>query len=131
MATVRLSLPAEDDLAHILAASEDHWGLDARRRYASLIAAAMRAVGADPSGPLTRDRSELWAGIRSFHIRHATVGRAEDRAGRPVHILYFREGETGVIEIVRVLHERMEPGRHISKGQAASSNPPRAPRSRR
>lgn len=32
---------------------------------------------------------------------------------RPIHVLYYRVAQKGVIEIVRVLHERMEPSRHL------------------
>jgi toxin ParE1/3/4 len=32
---------------------------------------------------------------------------------RPVHVLYYRVAQGGAIEIVRVLHERMEPSRHL------------------
>jgi toxin ParE1/3/4 len=31
----------------------------------------------------------------------------------PVHILHYRIVEPGLVEIVRVLHEHMEPSRHI------------------
>ena len=34
---------------------------------------------------------------------------------RPVHVLYYRVAKKGVIEIVRVLHERMEPSRHLDE----------------
>jgi toxin ParE1/3/4 len=71
MARYRLSRLAEGDLAHILAASEERWGTQGRRRYAAIIAAAMRKVAADPNGPATRDRAELSPGVRSFHIRHS------------------------------------------------------------
>jgi plasmid stabilization system protein ParE len=30
-----------------------------------------------------------------------------------VHVVFFRVADAGVVEIVRVLHERMEAGRHI------------------
>jgi len=33
----------------------------------------------------------------------------------PVHVLYYRVAEEGVIEIIRVLHERMEPHRHLDE----------------
>jgi hypothetical protein len=33
----------------------------------------------------------------------------------PVHVLYYRVAQKGVIEIVRVLHERMEPSRHLDE----------------
>jgi toxin ParE1/3/4 len=30
-----------------------------------------------------------------------------------VHVLYYRVADDGVIEIVRVLHDRMDPRRHL------------------
>jgi hypothetical protein len=33
-----------------------------------------------------------------------------------VHILYFRVIRPGLIEIIRILHERMEPGRWLEAG---------------
>lgn len=73
----------------------------------------MRKVAAEPEGSAARDRAELRPGIRSFHLRHA---RREDREGRvrcPVHVLYYRAVAPDLTEIVRVLHERMEPSRHL------------------
>ena len=32
---------------------------------------------------------------------------------KPVHVLFYRVLKSGLVEIVRVLHERMEPSRHI------------------
>jgi toxin ParE1/3/4 len=34
---------------------------------------------------------------------------------RPVHVLYYRIAQEGVIEIVRVLHEKMDPSRHLDE----------------
>jgi toxin ParE1/3/4 len=48
MARFRLSRLAEADLAYILATSEERWGTEARRRYAALLAAAMRKAAGDP-----------------------------------------------------------------------------------
>ena len=73
----------------------------------------MRKVAAEPEGPTTRDRTELFRGIRSFHLRNARTGDAEAKPGRPVHVLDYRAGRPGLVEIVRVLHERMEPSLHI------------------
>lgn len=73
----------------------------------------MRKIAADPDDPTTRNRNDLLPGIRSLHLRHA---RRERRAGsvrQPVHVIYYRVSEPGVVEIVRVLHERMEPSRHL------------------
>lgn len=110
MARFRLSGPAKADLARILAASVARWGAPSRRRYAALLATAMRRIAADPTEPTTADRRELHPRLRSFHIRHA---RAGEGVKNPVHVLYYREAAPGLIEIVRVLHERMEPSRHM------------------
>jgi toxin ParE1/3/4 len=113
MARYRLSPLAEADLASILATSRRGWGAEGRRRYAALLAAVMRRVAAEPEGPATRERAELRPGIRSFHLRYARGEDPKGRVRRPVHVLYYRGVEPGLIEIVRVLHERMEPSRHL------------------
>jgi toxin ParE1/3/4 len=113
MARFRLSAPARADLAHILATSAERWGTEGRRRYAAVLSAAMRKVAADPTGRLTRDRSELSPGIRSFHVRYARGNVPEAKVKEPVHILYFRVVQPGTVEVVRVLHERMDPSRHV------------------
>jgi toxin ParE1/3/4 len=113
MARFRIAQPAQSDLANILAISAERWGTDGRRRYALFLAAAMRAVAANPEGPLTQSRNELSPGLRSFHVRHARVKAAQAKVKKPGHVLYYRAIQPGVIEIVRVLHERMEPSRHF------------------
>ena len=115
MARFRLSSPARAYIAQILAVSAERWGLESRRRYAALLAAAMRKVAAQPTGTSTRDRAELSRGVRSFHLRHARLdGEAPVR--QPVHVLFYRVVRPELVEIVRVLHERMEPSRHLSAG---------------
>ncbi|MGH7814383.1 MAG: type II toxin-antitoxin system RelE/ParE family toxin [Candidatus Binataceae bacterium] len=113
MGRYRLSAPAQRDLSEILAGSAERWGIEGLRRYKSAIVAAIRTVAANPKSPLTRARAELGPGIRSFHIRLARTGDPAAKVKRPVHILYYREAEAGWIEIVGILHERMEPSRHL------------------
>jgi toxin ParE1/3/4 len=113
MARFLISRPAQADLTQILASSAERWRIEARRRYTALLAAAMRRVAAEPEGPTTKNRSEIARGIRSFHLRHARVDKPEAKVRRPVHVLYYRVVRSGLVEIVRVLHERMEPSRYI------------------
>jgi toxin ParE1/3/4 len=75
----------------------------------------MRQVAAEPEGPLTKKRLELRSGIRSFHVRYARRSAEGIGVRRPVHVLYYRVVQEEVIEIVRVLHERMEPSRHLDE----------------
>jgi toxin ParE1/3/4 len=110
MARFKISQAAQDDLETILASSEQRWGVDARERYATLLVAAMRKIARDPSGAVTKARDELLPGIRSLHSRFA--GR-RGLVQQPVHVLFFRLNGPE-IEIVRVLHERMDPLTHLT-----------------
>jgi toxin ParE1/3/4 len=114
MARFRLARPAQIDLARILSISAERYGADGRQRYAAVLAAAMRQIAAEPDGPLSKKRPELRSGIRSFHVRHARRS-AEAGVRHPVHVLYYRVDRKGVIEILRVLHERMEPSHHLDQ----------------
>jgi toxin ParE1/3/4 len=115
MARFRLARPAQIDLANILAPSVERWGAEGGRRYAAVLAAAMRQVAAEPDGPLTRKRPDLRSGIRSFHLRYSGRSTEGVKVRRPVHVLYYRVAEEDVIEIVRVLHEKMDPIRHLDE----------------
>jgi toxin ParE1/3/4 len=113
----RLSDPAKADIASVLRASETTYGTEARTRYRALLTAAMRRIAAEPLGLPMVDRSELSAGVRCFHIRHSRHESGEAPVGDPVHVIFLRVLSPGLIEIVRVLHERMEPSRHLTSGQ--------------
>lgn len=109
MARFRVSALAQADIRGILTTSAGRWGTLGRRRYAAALAAAMRAVAADPEGPTTRSRSDVMPGVRSFHLRHVRARTHEAKVGSPVHLIYYRVVSRDLVEIVRVLHERMDP----------------------
>lgn len=113
MGRYRLSEPAKADIASVLRTSEMRHGLQARIRYRALLTAALRRIAAEPTGISTVDRSDLLDGIRSFHIRHSRAESREAPVGDPVHVIFYRAVAPGLVEIVRVLHERMEPSRHF------------------
>jgi toxin ParE1/3/4 len=115
MARYRLAGPAQADLVNALATSAERWGVEGHRRYVTLLVTAIRQVARDPEGLLTRQRSELGRHLRSSHIRHARGIPATAKVRRPARVLYYRVSRDGVIEIVRVLHERMEPSRHLDE----------------
>lgn len=113
MARYRLSAPARSDIASVLRASEDMHGVEARIRYRALLTAALRRIAADPEGRSTVARGELIENMRSYHVRHSRNESREKPVGNPVHVIYYRVIEPGLVEVVRVLHERMEPQRHL------------------
>ena len=60
------------------------------------------------------DRFEdYWTDLRSFHVRHARQNGRTPSVKRPVHVIYYRVAEPGLVEIARILHERMEPARQF------------------
>jgi toxin ParE1/3/4 len=78
-----------------------------------MFAAAMRKMAAGPEGPTTRAGTELARGLRSFHLQYARAEAPRAKVRRPVHILYYRVITPELIEIVRVLHERMDSSRQL------------------
>jgi toxin ParE1/3/4 len=113
VARYRLSDPAKADIASVLRSSDTVHGAAARIRYRALLTAAMRRVAADPQGRSSTDRSEICEGVRSFHIRHARSESREAQVNDPVHVLFYRMREPGIVEIISFLHERMEPSQHV------------------
>jgi toxin ParE1/3/4 len=112
VAKVRLSRSARADVARILAASMSRWGAEARRRYEALLAAAIRQLAVAPEGPGTTQRTDLPRDLRSFHLRHTRIA-ASDRVRAPVHVIYYRVPRADLIEVVAVLHDRMDPTLHL------------------
>jgi toxin ParE1/3/4 len=115
MARYRVSRPARADVTRILAVSAEMGGAEGERRYSALLAAAMRQAASDPQGRMTRDRGELLRGLRSLHLRHVRIVDLANRVKRPVHSVYYRAVAPDLIEIMRVLHERMEPSLHLGE----------------
>jgi toxin ParE1/3/4 len=113
MARYRLSSPAKADVVSILLLSETNYGPEARIRYRALLTAALRRIAADPDGPTSLDRSEVRSGLRSLHVRHCRIDSRERPVRGPVHVVFYQALEPGLVEVVRVLHERMEPSRHV------------------
>jgi toxin ParE1/3/4 len=117
LARYRLSDPAKADIAAILYDSEVLFGVEARIRYRGLLTAALRRVAADPLGLSTADRSEVLVGLRSLHSRHCRMESRQAPVARPVHVLFYRPAGHDLVEIVRVLHERMEPTRYVTSSE--------------
>ncbi|MBA3821038.1 MAG: type II toxin-antitoxin system RelE/ParE family toxin [Deltaproteobacteria bacterium] len=113
MATFRLSALARADVSAIATTSGERWGAEASRRYLRLIAEALWRIADDPHGLGTRDRADVLAGIRSLALRQLREVAGRLKVKRPVHVLYYRVARDAVVEVVRVMHERMDPGRHL------------------
>lgn len=112
----RVAHRAQTDLMIILGNGAEKWGAEASRRYGMALMRAMRQVASNPEGRLTRPRPEIRPGLRSFHLRHVRQNGRTPAVKRPVHVIYYRLAEPGLVEIARILHERMEPARQFETG---------------
>jgi len=111
----RLTEAAAADIADVLRETSRQFGPAQRQKYAALIERAIEMVAEQPDRPGSRQREDLAAGVRSFHIEIAA-----GRRGAAAHVVYYLRGGLddgceGVI-IARLLHERMEPLRHLTRG---------------
>jgi toxin ParE1/3/4 len=86
----------EVDLREIAAYTEREWGPSKRRAYLDALSSHIGALADNPSRGIARD--DVQPGYRS------------SRVGR--HVIFYRPVGTG-IEVVRVLHEKMDIERHV------------------
>ena len=103
MARLIRSALAKQDIAEVLQYTRQHWGEDKAREYRDLIREALGVIASDPQRG--RPRGEVRPGILGYPI--AQPGR------NARHILFYRVGPTGEVEIVRFLHDSMDFDRHL------------------
>ncbi|MBK1633170.1 plasmid stabilization protein ParE [Thiohalocapsa halophila] len=98
MVEIHKQVAAEDDLVAIWRYSFETWGVEQADRYLDELNKGIDALAGNPG--LGSDCGHIRAGYRRLRIRH--------------HSVYYRLKATR-IEVVRVLHERMDADRHLSK----------------
>jgi toxin ParE1/3/4 len=104
----RLTPAAAGDIDAILDESLRQFGIRQVARYAELITQAIDMLCAEPLHVASRLRDDLLPNMRSFHVEHAA-----GRRGAAAHILYYRVEPDGMIVILRLLHQSMDPTRHL------------------
>ncbi|WP_349371190.1 hypothetical protein [Salinarimonas sp.] len=109
-----LTMAAERDIEEILTTTLTVFGEIQLDSYTEIIDKGLDLVGADPNRAGSSDRSELAAGVRSFHLELAA-----GRSGGGAHCLYYiagtlSNGSDGAI-VLRALRERMEPKNRIAR----------------
>ncbi len=97
MARFRISKAAVRDLVAIGRYTRDRWGDEQCAKYLGEIDASIAALAQKPE--LGRPRDDIRAGCRGYH------------QGR--HVIFYRVAKDGVVESVRILHDRMLPERHL------------------
>jgi toxin ParE1/3/4 len=104
---VRLSAAAELDFANILKWTTENFGVRQSRAYRNTLVQAIGELADGPDVVGSRTRDEIMPGLRTLHVaRHGRRGS---------HFLMYRISPRGAIEIVRILHDRMDIQRHIAE----------------
>jgi toxin ParE1/3/4 len=109
VARFRLARPAQIDLANILATSVERWGM---RLFLPTRCGRSRW---NQKAHLRRSEPNSVQVSTASTSRHARRTSDTAKVRRPVHVLYYRVAPESVIEIVRVLHEKMDPSRHLDE----------------
>jgi toxin ParE1/3/4 len=106
---VRLGAAAELDFANILKWTTENFGPKQARAYRHTVIQAIAELAGGPDVVGSRNREEIMPGLRTLHVaRHGRRGR---------HFLMYRAVTENTIEIVRILHDSMDPSRHLPFGQ--------------
>ena len=108
--TVRLVAVSERDYLEVIQRSAQDFGPLQAEVYAQTLALALDALR--ENGPLTigvKPREDIGAGIFTLH-----AARFKRKAS---HFLVFRVLEIRTIEVLRILHDRMDLARHITLEQ--------------
>jgi toxin ParE1/3/4 len=110
---VRLGAAAELDFANIIKWTAENFGARQSRIYRDTLVQALGQLTDGPDVAGSRARDEIMPGLRTLHVaRHGRRGS---------HFLMYRVAPKSTIEIVRILHDRMDLQRHISSAPDEST----------
>lgn len=93
----RLTPAAQRDLSSIWDYTADHWSMPQAETYIGEIRSAIERIAEDPR------RGRTCGEVRDGYRRYA-IGS---------HVLFYRDHADGSVDIIRVLHQRMDPTRHL------------------
>ena len=97
MSEVILSPKAKADLSDIWDYTYTEWGVDQAEKYVRELWAVMQ----DQTKDLTK----------SVDIGDVRKGYRKVRSGS--HVIFFRAPKAGVVDVVRILHQKMDFDRHL------------------
>jgi len=109
-----LSPAARRDVRSILEWSKDKFGLEAAKRYRTLLMQVLRDVAEDPERIGSKDRPDiLIPGARAYHFSFSRDHVEGRRVKAPRHFVLYRQRPGGEIEIARILHDSRDIERHL------------------
>lgn len=116
--TIRLAAAAEQDFRDIVGWTVKTFGRAQAGIYAKVLSDALRDLAHGPSIPGVKRRDDIGAGIHTLHVAR------KGRKGR--HFIVFRATAPEVervIDVLRLLHDRMDLPRHLPAADESASTP--------
>ena len=106
----KLTAEVLEDIDEALFGSALNFGRSAAHRYRELISLSIREIVSDPELIGSKEEHGLQRGIRLYHLRYSRKRAAVDGliVKRPRHFIVYRITDSGLVEIVRMLHESMD-----------------------
>ena len=104
----RFSSSAEDQVVEILATSAANYGREAAERYKTLILTAAEAIGGDPMLAGSASVGTL-VSARIYPIRLSRLRvPSPSRVGAPRHMIIYRIASDSVVDVMGLVHDRMD-----------------------
>ena len=111
---VRLGAAAELNFANIVKWTAENLGAQQARVYRDAIVEAIGELADGPSVAGSKARHEILPRVRTLHIAR--------RGRRGSHFLMYRTAPNSTIEIIRILHDRMDLKRHAPTAPDENGN---------
>jgi len=102
---IRLSDVAERDFKEILKTTLEMFGEGQLEVYRVTLVEALAALQAGPSISGSKARDDILPELRTLHVAR------KGRRGR--HLILYRAAPGNIIDVSRILHERMDLARHL------------------
>lgn len=97
MSRYLLSPAARADLEQIWDYTHEHWGVEQAEAYLSELVRAMQRASANPV--IGRACDDIRPGYRKLPVGS--------------HVVFYRTTDEGAVDVVRILHRRMDVDRHL------------------
>lgn len=92
MSRLTLTNKAKADLLEIGRYTQERWGHEQRNRYLTMLDSCFKQIAINPLKG--KDCSDIRKGYRKFNVGS--------------HVVYYHQADPETIEIIRVLHSRMD-----------------------